>query len=80
MKKYTLPVLALFLACGSLPTLANERRPAPPSFEELDTNGDGVLTKDELRGPLLDDFEKFDKDGSGSLSEDELPEPPKGRK
>ncbi|MEO9275240.1 hypothetical protein ABFY09_10265 [Marinomonas sp. 5E14-1] len=59
---------------------ANQPPPGePPSFQELDKNSDNLLTKDELRGPLLDDFDRFDADGSGSLSEGEMPEPPQHR-
>lgn len=52
------------------------RRGKPPSFAEFDLNGDGELTKDELKGPLARDFERFDLDNSNSLTEDELPSPP----
>jgi len=48
----------------------------PPSFDQLDTNGDGQLSKDEVKGPLADDFDRFDANGDGVLSEDELPAPP----
>ena len=68
----TTATLALF----SAQSLAEQPPREPPSFEQLDMNGDGVLTKDEVRGPLENDFDRFDKDGSGSLTEDELPEPP----
>ncbi|MGP8306863.1 hypothetical protein WJM94_11995 [Vibrio sp. YIC-376] len=57
----------------------NGDRPEPPSFSDIDTNGDGVLTKGELKGPFLQDFDKLDVDGSGSLTEDELPQPPEPR-
>ncbi|MDN3678868.1 hypothetical protein QWZ04_00760 [Vibrio tapetis subsp. quintayensis] len=52
----------------------------PPSIEKMDTNGDGELQKDELRGPLVDDFDTLDLDESGGLSSDEVPEPPAKRK
>jgi len=48
----------------------------PPSFAEFDINGDGELTKDELKGPLARDFERLDLDKSNSLTLDELPKPP----
>lgn len=69
------------LAFFSVSSMAANQPPQgePPSFQELDKNGDSLLTKDELQGPLLDDFDRFDVDGSGSLSEDELPEPPQHR-
>ena len=40
-----------------------------------DSPKSSVLTKDEVRGRLLENFDKFDTDGSGSLSKDELPQP-----
>ncbi|CAH0529731.1 hypothetical protein [Vibrio hippocampi] len=76
MKKYVLTLTSLLLV-SSLASAEGHRK--PPSFDEMDQNGDGVLTTDELRGPLLDDFDKFDVDGSGTLTEDELPEPPEPR-
>ncbi|MDO6805052.1 EF-hand domain-containing protein, partial [Wenyingzhuangia sp. 1_MG-2023] len=71
----------LVLSAYSLTAVAadDDRPQRPPSFEQMDTNGDNELSKDEVKGPLLDDFDKFDEDGSGTLTEDELPEPPKGR-
>ena len=73
-----MPVMtAATLALFSVSSMANEQPPRePPSFQELDRNGDNLLTKDELRGPLLDDFDRFDLDGSGSLTEEEVPAPP----
>ncbi|WP_086980777.1 EF-hand domain-containing protein [Vibrio aphrogenes] len=80
MKKYIITLSALLFSAYSFSALADNDRPQrPPSFEQMDTNGDGELSKDEVKGPLLDDFDQFDKDGSGTLTEDELPEPPQGR-
>lgn len=87
MKKFVLVVTTLMVTLGSMSAFADDRpapppngdRPEPPSFSDIDTNGDGVLTKDELKGPFLQDFDKLDVDGSGSLSEDELPQPPEPR-
>lgn len=79
--KNTIAALTLILAGFCTPTYANERPPMdPPSIEKMDTNGDGELQKDELRGPLADDFDKLDLDGSGGLSADEIPEPPAKRR
>ncbi len=58
----------------------------PPSFSDMDKNGDGVLTSDELEGPMRNDFSQIDQDGDGTVTEAELeqhmqshrpPEPPK---
>ncbi|WP_353505626.1 hypothetical protein [Vibrio sp. SCSIO 43136] len=69
------------LTCVSLQPYAQDRPPMgePPSFEEMDTNGDGELQMDELRGPLADQFDQLDTDNSGGLSAQEIPEPPKPR-
>lgn len=72
----TLAITASTLALFSGSSMAEDTPREPPSFEELDTNGDDLLSKDELKGPLLDDFDSFDTDGSGTLTEDELPTPP----
>lgn len=83
MKKLTmaalLPVMtASVLALFSVNTLAGGQPPKdPPSFSQLDENGDGVLSKDEVKGPLADDFDRLDVDQSGTLTEEELPAPPR---
>jgi len=77
LSNFWLPVLtSIGLSLCSVNSMAEQPPREPPSFEEFDVNGDGVLTKDEIKGPLSEDFDRFDKDGSGSLTEDELPEPP----
>ena len=42
------------------------------SFEELDANGDGQLTREEMQNHMQTRFEGADADGNGSLSSDEL--------
>ncbi|HEY7864942.1 MAG TPA: EF-hand domain-containing protein, partial [Psychromonas sp.] len=42
------------------------------TFSQLDTNADGFLSKDEVRGPLLANFDKLDSEGNGTLSQDEF--------
>lgn len=46
----------------------------PPSFDKVDTNKDGVISKDEaLKAKALSkmDFSAADKDGNGLLSKNE---------
>ncbi|WP_191090235.1 EF-hand domain-containing protein [Histidinibacterium aquaticum] len=43
-----------------------------PDFAELDTDGDGALSEDELRAPLMDRFAEADADGDGSLTAEEM--------
>ncbi|WP_454832263.1 hypothetical protein [Pseudoxanthomonas wuyuanensis] len=47
--------------------------PVPPSFEELDANGDGAISKDEAAvDPVLTQvFGTLDQDADGKLSESE---------
>jgi len=51
-------------------------RGGPPSFEELDVDGDGFVSETEFVAPMLEHGQKrfagLDADGSGSLTEDEL--------
>ena len=64
------------------------RKPGnPPSAEkllkEMDSNADGFLTIDEVKGPLSDDFKKIDANKDGLLSIEELqkaPKPAKGQR
>ncbi|MHC4954955.1 MAG: EF-hand domain-containing protein [Planctomycetota bacterium] len=42
-------------------------------FENLDKNGDGKLTADELPERMQRMLERFDRDGDGALSADEMP-------
>ncbi|WP_221798217.1 EF-hand domain-containing protein [Oceanobacter mangrovi] len=60
------------------------RPPKPPSFSELDQDGDGYVSKSEASviPPLSEHFSEIDSDGDGKLSEQELeshkPQPPSG--
>lgn len=53
----------------------------PPTAEEaikqMDTNKDGKLAKDEVKGPLKDDFSKIDADKDGYITLEELKKAPK---
>lgn len=48
----------------------NSTAPAPRSFEELDANGDGAISKDEaaVDPALTQAFDTLDKDADGKLS------------
>lgn len=53
---------------------------APPSFDDLDRDHNGVLTKEEVADDsfLSHEFDRFDADHDGKLTRDELPAPPQG--
>lgn len=59
-------------------------RGGPPSFEELDVDGDGVVTETEFFAPMLEHgeerFARMDENGDGTLTSDELRPPRRGRR
>ncbi|CAH0529729.1 Lcl domain-containing protein [Vibrio hippocampi] len=42
-------------------------------FVDLDSNGDGKLSQQEVKGPLAQHFDKLDVNGDGYLTQDEIP-------
>ncbi len=87
MKKITVLAFAIALAGASLTACAANNNNGgsrgghqqPPSFDQMDTNSDGHLSKDEVKGPLAKDFDKLDANGDGVLTEDELPTQKQGQ-
>lgn len=69
-------VLAVVLAAFAPAQEKNARVPSPAQIMErlraADTNGDGVLSKDEAPGPLKEEFDKIDANGDGQLDPEEL--------
>ena len=43
----------------------------------MDSNKDGKLSKEEVKGPLLNDFSKIDTNNDGYISKEELAKAPK---
>jgi len=71
--KTALTLTALVLASASM-GVAAETMGAEDAFNQLDADGDGVLTQDETNVDLLlaEQFEMLDADGSGDLSMEEF--------
>jgi Ca2+-binding EF-hand superfamily protein len=62
-------ILVLFLTCASAATLYGQG--ARMRFESMDTNGDGMITREEWRGSARS-FDVHDWNGDGRLSGDEV--------
>jgi hypothetical protein len=60
---------------------AGDRPSSDELMSRMDANGDGKLSKSEVRGPLQTDFDQLDSNGDGFLSSSELKnaKPPGGR-
>ena len=80
-KHLKLTVLALALTGTALAGAANAfpfgkrgggEDMAPLSFEELDTNGDGVVTAEEMEAHGAGLFAEMDTDGNGVISAEEI--------
>lgn len=81
MKRTTTLAAALIAALGAtaLPATAQDRGDGPRgprgpmfSFEEMDTNGDGKLTQEEIEAHAAAKFAEADTDGDGALSAEEM--------
>lgn len=74
MMKKTVALVALMTVLSTASVFSQEKpsMPEPPKFSEMDTNGDGVITSDETRGPMERDFDQIDSDGDGKITEQEL--------
>jgi len=56
------------------PPRDGKNRPKPPLLEALDTNGDGIISADEIAN-APESLKKLDKNGDGKLTQDELRPP-----
>ena len=80
-KQMTLPRAIAILTAGTLSLAltaqlgsaqARGPMPQPPSFSELDVNGDGAITRSDIEAAAQARFADADTDGNGALSEAEL--------
>jgi Ca2+-binding EF-hand superfamily protein len=84
----SLMLSALLIVFGMLTSNAqskeHEHPKTPPTAKEIlkqmDTNEDGKLSKEEVKGPLKDDFSKIDTDEDGFISKKELEKAPKPKR
>lgn len=78
MKKMMI-LSAAVMTLAAFPAMAedavDDAPPPPPEkgqmFDKHDTNGDGVISKDEFLGHAEERFSKIDTDGDGSVSKEE---------
>lgn len=59
------------------PRERGERPDTTKILTEMDANNDGKLSKDEVKGPLLDQFSKIDTNEDNFISKEELENAPK---
>jgi len=73
--------IALFVSNSSFGQPNGKERKQPPTFDQLlkdlDTNEDGKLSKEEVKGPLKEEFAKVDTDEDGFITENEFKKAPK---
>jgi len=58
----------------------DQRPSADQLITEMDSNNDGQLSKNEVKGPLSNDFEKIDTNNDGVLTKNELENAPGPRR
>lgn len=77
-------ILALLLATGTVMAKSDDQgRRKPPTaaefIEKLDSDGDGLVSKEEFNGPD-EHFVRRDQNEDGYISEEEAPSGPPPRK
>lgn len=86
MKRITLKtglLFAMLVAFGTVTVSAQSKgeRKERPTYakliKEMDKDEDGLLSKDEVKGPLKDNFSEIDTDEDGFISEEEFDNAPK---
>jgi EF-hand domain pair/EF hand len=81
MSKINMRTLAIIGACMTLNSgcmmaaraVAQQRQPDPSKiFESADTNGDGVITREEFHAARERLFARLDRNGDGYIDEDDM--------
>ena len=72
MKKTAIFTLAAIAILASAPVMAGQNSGPGLDFSQLDANGDGQITKAEVKAFGAAEFAKADADGDGSLTLEEL--------
>lgn len=79
-----LGMTVLFTASAFGQSQNRQERKRPPTFEEMiedmDTNDDGKLSEDEIKGRLKKDFAKIDTDEDGFITAEEFEKAPKPKR
>lgn len=77
-------LMSLFTVTANAQSSDRKQDGEKPSVEtllkDMDTNEDGKLSKDEVKGPLKDDFSKIDTNEDGFLSKEEIENAPKPKR
>ncbi|MFB0946073.1 MAG: hypothetical protein ACI9V1_002415 [Spirosomataceae bacterium] len=74
MKKLIITALS-FLALNFAASSCGNKKAKPQVerlFTQMDVNKGGELSKNEVKGPLLDDFLRIDANSNGFLTEEEV--------
>jgi hypothetical protein len=70
----------LLSSCAETKTASQSKETSQDTemlMRRMDTNKDGKLSKDEVKGPLQNEFSKIDTNDDGFLSKEELESAPK---
>jgi hypothetical protein len=74
-KLFLAALSAMILTVGAVHAEPGDGRHRPPSFEDLDSDGDDLVSSDEFAAPAEERFVALDADGNDALSLDEFAAP-----
>lgn len=76
-------LFAMLVAFGAVTVYAQSKgdKKEPPTYakliKEMDKDEDGLLSKEEVKGPLKNNFSEIDTNEDGYISEEEFDKAPK---